>query len=401
VSRNLNKQQDAEKYSREALKHIDRMTERERYRTRATFYLVTGDYQKCTDEYGALVARFSSDVAAHANLGLCYSALRNFPKALEEMGRAAEILPKRAPYRFNHALYQAYSGNFSAAESEVQAAFRLNPTFDRGYLTLAYAQLGQNQIDQALASYRNLEKANARGASMAASGFADIAVYQGRYGDAVKLLEQAASADLTAGRMDAAADKFSALAGVQMLREQKAAALPAVQRALDLSPTVKTRFLAARVYVESGNADKARKLASGLAAEIPAGPRAYARLIEGEIALKSGDARAAVQSFVQGNILLDTWIGHFDLARAYLDLHAFTEADSEFDACIRRRGEATELFMDDVPTYGYFPVVYYYVGRVREGIGTASYKDSYRTYLDIRGKAGEDTLLSEVRRRIP
>jgi hypothetical protein len=123
-------------------------------------------------------------------------------------------------------------------------------------------------------------------------------------------------------------------------------------------------------------------------------------LIEGEIALKSGDARAAVQSFVQGNILLDTWIGHFDLARAYLDLHAFTEADSEFDACIRRRGEATELFMDDVPTYGYFPVVYYYVGRVREGIGTASYKDSYRTYLDIRGKAGEDTLLSEVRRRI-
>jgi tetratricopeptide (TPR) repeat protein/predicted Ser/Thr protein kinase len=251
VSRNLNKQQDAEKYSREALKHIDRMTERERYRTRATFYLVTGDYQKCTDEYGALVARFSSDVAAHANLGLCYSALRNFPKALEEMGRAAEILPKRAPYRFNHALYQAYSGNFSAAESEVQAAFRLNPAFDRGYLTLAYAQLGQNQIDQALASYRNLEKANARGASMAASGFADIAVYQGRYGDAVKLLEQAASADLTAGRMDAAADKFSALAGVQMLREQKAAALPAVQRALDLSPTVKTRFLAARVYVES------------------------------------------------------------------------------------------------------------------------------------------------------
>ena len=29
------------------------MTERERYRTRAYLYLLTGDHQKCVDEHGA------------------------------------------------------------------------------------------------------------------------------------------------------------------------------------------------------------------------------------------------------------------------------------------------------------------------------------------------------------
>jgi hypothetical protein len=56
--------------------------------------------------------------------------------------------------------------------------------------------------------------------------------------------------------------------------------------------------------------------------------------------------------------------------------------------------------VNNVPTYGYFPAVYYYQGRVREGLKSAGYADSYRTYLSIRGKAGEDPLLPEVRRRL-
>jgi hypothetical protein len=52
-----------------------------------------------------------------------------------------------------------------------------------------------------------------------------------------------------------------------------------------------------------------------------------------------------------------------------------------------------------VPTYGYFPSVYYYLGRVREGLKSAGFAESYRTYLNIRGKAGEDPLLAEVRLR--
>ena len=40
--------------------------------------------------------------------------------------------------------------------------------------------------------------------------------------------------------------------------------------------------------------------------------------------------------------------------------------------------------MDEVPTYGYFPPVYYYQGRVREGLKSPESVSSYRAYLDIR-----------------
>ncbi len=146
-----------------------------------------------------------------------------------------------------------------------------------------------------------------------------------------------------------------------------------------------------------GEQAKAQELAAGLGNELQAEPQAYAKLIEGEIALKNGDSHAAVKLFTDANNLLDTWMGRFDLGRAYLDAGAFAEADSEFDRCIKRRGEALSLFLD-LSTYGYFPPVYYYQGRAREGMKTAGFADSYKKYLSIRGKAGEDPLLADARR---
>ena len=71
--------------------------------------------------------------------------------------------------------------------------------------------------------------------------------------------------------------------------------------------------------------------------------------MKAEIALKNGDARQAIKLLTEANTLLDTWIGHFDLGRAYLEADAFPQADSEFDRCIKRRGEALSLFLDEEP----------------------------------------------------
>jgi Flp pilus assembly protein TadD len=155
-----------------------------------------------------------------------------------------------------------------------------------------------------------------------------------------------------------------------------------------------------RIYAEAGETAKAQKLAAGLASELQAEPQAYAKIIEGKSALNQGDSRQAIKTFTEAQNLLDTWIGRLELGRAYLEAGLFVEADSELDRCIKRRGEAIELFMDDVPTYAYFPMVYYYQGRVREGLKSAAFAESYRTYLRIRGQAGEDPLLPEIRRRL-
>src|SRR5713101_6578268 len=105
------------------------------------------------------------------------------------MRRASEILPKRALYQFNLALYRSYAGDFKTAEREVRAAQQLNPSYEKGYLTLAYSQLGQGQLSQAAETYGKLAAAGPTGASLAASGLADLAVYEGRFSDAVRILE--------------------------------------------------------------------------------------------------------------------------------------------------------------------------------------------------------------------
>ena len=108
---------------------------------------------------------------------------------------------------------------------------------------------------------------------------------------------------------------------------------------------------------------------------------------------------SAIKLLTDANALLDTWFGRFDLGRAYFAAGAFVQADAEFDLCITRRGEALSL-VDEGPTYGWFPVVYYYQGRVREEMKTAAYADAYRQYLKMRGTSADDPLVRDVRKRV-
>jgi serine/threonine protein kinase/Flp pilus assembly protein TadD len=395
ASKSMGHQEDAEKYIKLAVGNLDRVTERERYHIRGLSFLLTGDREKCVDEYGALISRYASDARARNNLAVCASDLRNMPKAIEEMQRAIAVLPKSARLRLNLSLYASYGGDFQTAEREAQEVQKLNSAYPKGLIALAFAQLGQSRVADAAATYQTLASLSA---TDSVSGLADLAVYEGRLSEAVRLLEAGAAADVAASNSEHAADKFAALAYAQLTRAQKGAALKAAENALMNSDSVKIQFQAARIFALIGEGKRAGAVARKLASDIHPEAQAYAKIVDGNIALQNGDWRQAVRHITEANRLLDTWIGRFDLGRAYVAGEAWLDADSEFDRCIKRRGEAMDLFLAQVPTYGYFPHVLYYLGRVREGLKTADFGDSYRRYLSIRGQAGEDPLLSEVRR---
>jgi tetratricopeptide (TPR) repeat protein len=267
-------------------------------------------------------------------------------------------------------------------------------------LALSFAQVGLSQLPQALEGYQKLDAVNALGKTWAASGRGEIAAYEGRFSEAIRILEQGAAADLAAKNGDRAAAKFASVAHLQVLRGQKGAAMASAEKALANSKDAKIRFLAARTFVDVGETAKARPLIAGLSSEFPVAPRAYAKIVEGQVALKDKDTLQAMKSFQEANALLDSWIGHFDLGRAYLEAGQAAQADSEFDTCMKRRGEALWLFVDEEATYSYLPPLYYYQGRVREELKNAGFAESYRAYLNIRGQSKEDPLLPEIRRRI-
>ena len=66
---------------------------------------------------------------------------------------------------------------------------------------------------------------------------------------------------------------------------------------------------------------------------------------------------------------------------------------------MKRRGEATALFLDESPTYFVFPQIYYYLGRAQEGLQSPAAADSYKAFLNFKANATDDPLVADARRR--
>ena len=395
---NMGQPQEAERFVRQAIRHVDRMTERERLRTRGLLYYITNDYEACVKEYGDLLVQYEADVAARNNLALCSTKLRHMAHARDQMRRVVSILPKRSLYRLNASLYSTYAGDFAQGESDALAAQQLG---DRWALqALALAKLGQNDFGAATVAYESLGKSIGAGPSYTTSGLADIALFQGRFGAAAEMFADGAVADLAAQEPDRAAMKLVGLAYAELSRGRRREAIAAADRAVAQSTSIQVRFLAGRTYAEAGALPKASAIAIELVDSLQVESQAYGKLLEGVVLLHRRAARAAVRTLNDANEMLDTWIGHFDLGRAYLEAGAFPQADSEFDRCLKRSGEALSLFLDEEPTSGFLPPVYYYLGRAREGMGTSAFGDAYRRYLAIRNQAETDPLADDIRKRL-
>src|SRR5215472_4404887 len=398
VYNNMKEPQQAEKYFKLALSKIDHMSDREKYRTRGSYYLVAREPDKALEELQQLVSKYPADNTGLANLSLAYFYRRDMARALEEGRRAVEIYPKNTIQRNNVGLYAMYGGNFEAAIKEQQAVIVENPKLVLGYVGTALPQLALGHADEAIATYHQLESLGSDGASAAALGLADVALYQGRISDSIKLLESGIPGDTVNKNPDAAAIKFATLSEAYLVNGNSSAALRAADEALAASHEGPILFWVARTYITTNQDTKALAIAREFSAKLDEDPQAYGKLVEGELELKHGKAREALKSFLDSRAIADTWMGRFDAGRAYVDLGAFAEAESELEVCQKRRGEATALFLDESPTYYVFPPVYYYLGRAQEGLKSSAASDSYKVFIDVKAD-GQDPLLPDAHKR--
>jgi eukaryotic-like serine/threonine-protein kinase len=398
VNANIGHTEDAEKYYELAMARIDRMTEREKYRTRGGYYLLKHEPRKAIEEYAALVKQFPFDDAGHGNLAAAYMLMHDAPRALEESQGTVKVSHNQLS-QMNLAIYSIYGGDFQGGIKEAQAILDSGVKDVDMYWVIATGQLGLGQVEPAIDTFHTMEKLDAFGASIAAMGLADIALYQGDANSAIPLLEKGIAADLASKDQAAAANKLTALASANLLAGNKPKAIAAADRAVSTDKNEPALFYAGRIYVEAGQPAKALALASQLQAHLEPEPQLYGKLLEGEARLSQGDAKQAIALFEAAQNIADSWFGRFDLGRAYLQAGLNTEADSEFENCLKRRGEAAAIFLDDVPTYRFLPQVYYYMGRAQEALKSPAAKDSYRNFVSLEEK-GTGALLADARKRL-
>jgi tetratricopeptide (TPR) repeat protein/predicted Ser/Thr protein kinase len=393
---NLGRRQESEKYYQQALAHLDHMTEREKYRTLGGYYTMRHEPRKAIDEYTALLNQYPYDLAGHTNLALNYFYMRDMAKALSEGQRTTTSLMDRA----NVALYMLYAGDFDAGIKQARAVLKLSPGYVDAYAAVAMGEVGENKVSEAAHTYAEVEKIGPRGASVAAAGLADLALFQGRVADAQNILRRSVPADLARKNEDAASIKLTMLAEADLLAGSKQLALTDAERAMNLNKGARILFSAGRIYTEADQPVKALVPAAQLSSHVESEPQMYGRLLQGEVALYQHDPKQAIALFDAAQSLTDSWLGRFDLGRAYLEAGLYAEADSEFESCLRRRGEVTAVFLDDVPTFRYLPPVYYYLGRVQEGLKSPAAAESYKTFLALRSNSDKDPLVADALRRL-
>jgi serine/threonine protein kinase/tetratricopeptide (TPR) repeat protein len=395
---NLGRREEADKYYREALARIDRMTEREKFRTRGQYYLFSRNAPKAVEELSTLVERYPSDGAGLANLAFAYQQLGQFDKAMEVGSRAAALHPNNVLRQNNVGLYAMYAGRFEDAVARGKRAAEINKTYALAWLTQGLGAAALGKYGEADAAYRTLA-ALPGWQALAAQGLADVALLRGRVAEAAAALEPLLDEKLPAARF---ARLRTTLASVRLIQGRTAEAVKLADAALAASDDPTTRFEAGRVLLAAGNTARARTLAADLDKALLPGTQALGATLEGEIHLAARDARAAIASLQRALKLADAWLTRYLLGRAYLDAGMVTEADSEFDACLRRRGEATAAHLDDVPTWRLIAPVFYYQGvaraEMRNGPGAA---EALRTFLAFKEGGDEQSPpVADARRRI-
>ena len=326
VESNRGRRQDAEKYYKEALARIDRMSDREKFRTRGGYYLLVRNPDNAIEEFSALVKQYPADTAGIANLAAAYFYKRDMPRALaggaprrrdlsEE--RAAAKQPRaRRDVRGRLRDRDQGAGRGAPPEPEVRPGLRR-----QGALAARARAPGPGGRDLPEGPPRST-----RGEPPSPP-----------WGWPTSRSSRAARPKRCRSSRRASRPTWR----TRTPRRRRRSALALAEARLALRDTA-ARGRASRRAGARGGARRERPLSGGArvprhgpgaegsgardgaaGARLEPDPQAYAELIRGEAELRAATAREAISTSQAAKKIADTWAGRLDLGKAYLEAGAF------------------------------------------------------------------------------
>src|SRR5581483_2728876 len=109
-----------------ALTKLDRMSDREKYRTRGGYFLFMGKDQQAMEQEKALVAAYPADTAGLTNLAYAYFLQHDMSTAQRLSRQAVDIYPRNVLLRSNAGLFAMYAGDFDEAIRQSREILKIN-----------------------------------------------------------------------------------------------------------------------------------------------------------------------------------------------------------------------------------------------------------------------------------
>jgi tetratricopeptide (TPR) repeat protein len=303
-------------------------------------------------------------------------------------------------YRGNYLLFAMYAGDFETAVTEAHQLLESEPGYFKAWLPIAASALFNKDIQAAKQAYQNMAHTGEQGIVTSTLGLADTAIFSGDFQLARDLMEEGVEQDLADGNRYVAAAKYIAIADAYEAEGNSESAAHAADRALAVSNNEPWVIPAALTYLSAGRVEQAHSIADDLANQLQPQSRAYGMMIKGLIASQNGRHVEAIETMTEAIALADLWLLRFSLGKAYLAAGYHAEAIGEFMICKDRHGEATSLFLDDLPTYRYMVPLTYWLGVAQYGLGMRSAAaENFQAFLALRPNGG--ALTEDAKQRLP
>jgi len=266
---NLGRASLAAENARKAYDLRERVSERERYRISAFYFqYVTGEVEKATEAYELWEKSYPLDMVPHANLGVIYSALGQYEKAIAETEQQQKLEPTLVGYG-NLASNYINVNRRQDARNALDEAKKKNfdgLTIRADWYSLAFLSSDNAGMEQqvAWAAGRPGEE------DQMLSNHADTQAYYGRLEAARDLARRASDSAVRADAKETGAQwlAMQAIREVELGNVNQAKQL--IQRALALAPGRDVKVLSAFALARAGEVAQSRSLMEGLQKSDPA-----------------------------------------------------------------------------------------------------------------------------------
>jgi serine/threonine protein kinase/tetratricopeptide (TPR) repeat protein/TolB-like protein len=433
VESNLGHPLKREEYSKRAMKHLDRLSPRERYYIEGYYYSNKADsLGKAIDAYKKAVDLYPDHASARHNLALLLGGIGREAEAIplyEELRRRGMAYP--TTYTNLAALYRNL-GQFDKAHDVLQDYVRANPTVSQGFRGLGDLLTVWGKYDDAMAAYdkaaalapgdfsvlaarrtvyalrdqwsdveaindKLLQASDPQWRFNALMSQASEQVYKGRTTDALRLYDKAAAAVGPRGSPQSAAARLS-ISALLFDRGEFPSALVAAQRGLEDAGNIgPIGFgcvqLIERVQTRLGHGREAAKAHEDLAQRRAQLPSEDLRQLtehahQGGLARDRHDTETAIRELKLAEALTRPGTSNsnlfFELGSAYLDAHDDVQGQARFERIVTsgmlRAG-------DPLP----FVRSLYLLGQIHERKGDrAKAADYYRRFVQYWGEGDID-----------
>jgi serine/threonine protein kinase/tetratricopeptide (TPR) repeat protein len=354
-----------------AAKYSDNVSEREKRYIAARFAYLSGDGAKAIEIFEAITERYPEDKEARLTMGMvlqsqrrsqdaivhfervleldplhklahnqlayCYHRLGDFDRAIWTVNKYISLAPEEAnPYDTRGDLY-AENGKLDLAIESYSKALEIKPDFTWARQKRGHVYLVKRDYEMAEAAYRFLSSSPDKLVRSAGrAGLAYIPMYQGRFEEALRILDHGLAADAME-RVESwdSIDKIAAKAEIYRAMKDSGSALKVWEDWMRVTGTLfphrldEGRGYYVLLLLESGQTTRAKEMARALKedSEARGGTELYAYWYAmGCIQLAEGDTAEGISTLEKA--VPGTWqlLGPYTLAKAYLEAGRLAEA---------------------------------------------------------------------------